>query len=192
MKTLSKANIYTKKGDRGMTQLADCTPIEKYHPRVEAYGCVDELNSQLGVALCHLSSHHIEILQISRIQNELFVIGSHLACLNEAVREKLPPTHENMILQIENDIDQMNAELPELTQFILPGGSLSASHIHVARAICRRAERRTSELTSELSPRTEVDLFIIRYLNRLSDYLFMLSRWINKTQNFPDVIWKKP
>lgn len=192
MSNTPKAKIYTKKGDAGMTSLVDCSCVEKFHPRVEAYGCIDELNSYLGLVGSLMDSQNIQNFknvraQIELIQNELFIIGSLVACDDPAFIKKLPSLNESSIERIESQIDELSLELSELKNFILPGGSLLASHLHVARTLCRRAERRNSEIMMKQDNYQNG----LKYLNRLSDYLFTLARWVNSQSGFSDIIWKK-
>ncbi len=185
-----KAKIYTRTGDQGKTRLVGGGCVDKFNPRVEAYGTVDELNSYLGIvrnqlggaALLMALNNHLEF-----IQNELFNVGSRLACEDEKISLKLPALSSEAVLQMENKIDAMETEMPELHQFILPGGTAIASHLHFARTLCRRAERRTAELHHQ-DPRFQEGLI---FLNRLSDYLFVAARWVNFKNNQPDVPWKK-
>ncbi len=190
MTTPPKAKIYTRTGDQGKTRLVGGGCVDKFNPRVEAYGTVDELNSFLGIVRNHLNeavllvdlNNHLEF-----IQNELFNVGSQLACEDEKISLKLPALSSSAVLQMEQKIDAMEAEMPELHQFILPGGILVASHLHFARTLCRRAERRTAELHHQ-DPRFQDSMI---FLNRLSDYLFVAARWVNFKNQQPDVPWKK-
>lgn len=190
MTTPPKAKIYTRTGDQGKTRLVGGGCVDKFNPRVEAYGTVDELNSYLGIVRNHLGdapllaplNNHLEF-----IQNELFNVGSRLACEDEKISLKLPALSSEAVLQMEKKIDAMEAEMPELHQFILPGGTTTASHFHFARTLCRRAERRTAELHHQ-DPRFQEGMI---FLNRLSDYLFVAARWVNFKNNHPDAPWKK-
>jgi cob(I)alamin adenosyltransferase len=188
--------IYTKTGDKGGTRLVDGRECSKSDLRVETYGSVDELSSTLGVAIAVLRQHSewgrggeqlVDELLI--IQNQLFTLGSHLACENEERRKTLPPLPETWIQALEQQIDHHTGTLPALKNFILPGGSLDAAHLHVARTVCRRAERMVvrliEEKTSESSERA------LRYLNRLSDYLFTVARRANQLAKIPDQEWRK-
>ena len=178
--------IYTKTGDKGQTSLIGGTRVPKYHPRIEAYGTVDELNSYLGLIRDQEISEDIKSL-ILEIQDRLFTIESQLAHDPETeLNRPLPEIEENDIIKLESAIDAMNEELKPLSSFILPGGHVSVSHCHVARCICRRAERITIRL-AELNP---VNPLNIKYLNRLSDYLFVLARKIGKDLNAPETPWK--
>jgi cob(I)alamin adenosyltransferase len=191
----SRLKIYTKTGDEGKTRLVDGRECSKASPRVEAYGSVDELNSQLGLLMSEVkNSKHIRLneslLFLESIQNQLFNLGSHIACEKEETRTYLPPLAEAWIEQIEQQIDQMDAELPELKNFILPGGSMAAALAHVSRTICRRSERQIVALIDQGAQGFELT-FCLKYLNRLSDYLFVLARWINSQLQISDQIWKK-
>jgi len=164
--------IYTKTGDKGETSLIGGSRVPKYHERIEAYGTVDELNSFIG--LIHDSGISPQLKKvILEIQDRLFTIESDLATDPENVPErKLPSVEETDILFLEKEIDAMNEDLPALQSFILPGGNLISSYCQVARTVCRRAER----LVIKLADQTEVKQINIKYLNRLSDYLFVLAR----------------
>lgn len=157
--------IYTKTGDKGETSLLGGTRVSKAHQKIEAYGTVDELNAIVGM-LVSSDDRYIEILK--EIQNNLFNIGSLLATERE-VNFKLPEIVEEDITRLEKAIDEMNDFLPELRTFVLPGGNMSNAYAHMARTVCRRAERRVVVLDGDQD-------IIIRYLNRLSDYFFVLGR----------------
>lgn len=177
--------VYTKTGDKGTTGLLGGTRVLKSNLRIEAYGTVDELNSHVGMVrdqeVCE--SRHDELVQI---QNTLFVIGSHLASDPEKSKVQIPELSETLIEFLENAIDQMDTELPEMRNFVLPGGHVSVSAGHIARCVCRRAERNAIALSQE----DKVDELIIKYLNRLSDYLFVLCRWMSLKTNADEVPWK--
>lgn len=163
--------IYTKGGDKGETSLLGGTRVPKSHERVEAYGNLDELNSFLGLIRDQpIDPHYREM--IIRIQENLFVAEALVARDPQAITRELPLLPEEEITLLEQEIDTMNEALPELKNFILPGGAPVVSHCHVARTVCRRAERSVIRLDSG----TPVDGVVIRYLNRLSDYLFVLAR----------------
>lgn len=182
--------IYTKTGDKGTTKLVDGACVEKFNPRVEAYGCVDELNSALGVVRSSVGNQtNLQSLntQLEIIQNQLFSVGSLLATADVSVFEKLPQISEKHIEQLENWIDHHSQELPQLKNFILPAGNITASYLHICRTACRRAERRCSEIY-----RAENQYqYVLIYLNRLSDLLFTYARWVNFKLNEPETIWKK-
>jgi cob(I)alamin adenosyltransferase len=185
--------IYTKTGDKGKTKLVDGTCVEKFDPRVEAYGCVDELNSQIGLARSLISQHirKVDLISLDQpleiIQNQLFSVGSLLATEDIAVFQKLPQISMQHIEQLEKWIDQYNDPLPELKNFILPGGDFLASQLHVCRTACRRSERRSTEIFSKGDHYQDV----LIYLNRLSDLFFVLARWVNFKTDFSEIIWKK-
>jgi cob(I)alamin adenosyltransferase len=183
--------IYTKTGDLGTTRLVDGSCVEKFNPRVEAYGCVDELNSSLGVVRSHLETTiTLNDLKtpLETIQSELFSVGSLLATADHAVFAKLAQIDERHITQLEKWIDSFAAELPPLKNFILPAGHLVASHLHVCRTACRRAERRSSEILKADQHYQNV----LIYLNRLSDLLFTWARWVNVKTDHPETVWKSP
>jgi cob(I)alamin adenosyltransferase len=163
--------IYTKTGDQGQTSLIGGTRVPKHHLRIESYGTVDELNSYIGLIRDQQVSEHQQNL-LKEIQDRLFTIGSALASDPEKSKMKIPDLHQEDIELLENEIDTMTAELPELRHFILPGGSNAVSFCHLARCVCRRAER----ICVHLSEDSFVDEKVMVYLNRLSDYLFVLSR----------------
>ena len=176
--------IYTKKGDTGETSLIGGVRVKKSNVRIHAYGTVDELNSVVG--LVRDSSTNAAIIdQILEIQDRLFVIGSQLASAPGS-KMKLPYISPEDIANLERYIDAMNEELPELKSFILPGGDLAVSYCHLARTVCRRAERWVIEVDES----EKVDPIIIEYLNRLSDYFFMLSRKISLDNNANEIPWK--
>ena len=176
--------IYTKTGDKGQTSLIGGTRVPKFHLRIESYGTVDELNSYIGLIMCQdIDAHHQQTLK--EIQDRLFTIGSSLASDPERSKMKIPDLLESDITLLETEMDQMNEVLPELRHFILPGGNTTVSYCHLARCVCRRAERLTVELASE----SFVDSNITIYLNRLSDYLFVLGRKIGADQNTAENIW---
>ena len=182
--------IYTKTGDKGKTKLVDGTSVDKFDPRVDAYGCVDELNSCLGLARSFLKNQP-EIYELDNkieiIQNQLFSVGSLLATSDLDVFTKLPQIKNEHITQLENWIDQHTEVLPELRNFILPAGHTTSAQLHVARTVCRRAERKSAILSQNEEHYSNV----LVYLNRLSDLLFTWSRWINHKLNIQDTIWKK-
>jgi len=176
--------IYTKKGDKGATSLIGGVKVAKSSLRIHAYGTIDELNSFIGVVRdSYFEKHSLEVLY--QIQNLLFTIGSNLAADPEKSRMELPKISEDDISILEQEIDKMTAQLPELTHFILPGGHIAASHCHVARCVCRRAER----LIVELSEKEKAEPLILKYINRLSDYLFVLSRKILADNYVSEIKW---
>jgi cob(I)alamin adenosyltransferase len=180
--------IYTRTGDKGTTGLATGERVEKWNLRVEAYGAVDETNSALGVARLHASSDAALDAMLGRIQNDLFDLGADLATPErdkplgfEALR-----IVETQVTRLETEIDRMNAAIPPLESFILPGGSPLAAHLHVARTVCRRAERLIAELAA--TPDEKVSAPALAYANRLSDFLFVAARRANNN-GAADVLW---
>jgi cob(I)alamin adenosyltransferase len=178
--------IYTKQGDAGQTSLGGGQRVPKEHLRVTAYGTVDELNSQIGVALA-IGLHAQLATVLAEVQNELFDLGSDLAFVEEdKARYKLPQIEDRHIERLEDLIDEMTAALGPLENFILPGGSLGAAQLHVARTVCRRAEREVATLAREESIAAQV----LPYLNRLSDALFVMARYENRERSVPEPLWR--
>jgi cob(I)alamin adenosyltransferase len=179
--------IYTKTGDKGSTSLIGGVRVPKNHIRIESYGTIDELNSFIGMVNDLCGNEQISE-QLREIQDRLFTIGSALATdPGKEVKMKLPDLHDTDVTWLENKIDTMNEVLPEMRSFILPGGNIAASTCHVARCVCRRAER----ICVGMNEQTErVPQLIIQYLNRLSDYLFVLARYIAHINNAPEVPWR--
>jgi cob(I)alamin adenosyltransferase len=177
--------VYTRTGDDGSTGLGGGQRVPKDALRIAAYGTVDELNSQLGVALAGPVEDALRAI-VGRIQNELFHLGSDLSILEEdKARFAVPRIEERHVLQLERDIDLLQEDLAPLENFILPGGAPGAAHLHVARTVCRRAER---ELVA-LARGEAVGEHALRYLIRLSDLLFVAARWENWKKGVPDVLW---
>lgn len=177
--------IYTKTGDKGTTSLIGGTRLSKAHIRIEAYGTVDELNSYIGMLRDQLVNESRRDL-LKEIQDRLFTIGSHLASEPDQTKRILPDLTDGDIVLLEKEMDQITAKIPTLRAFILPGGHQSVSFGHIARTVCRRAERAVIALQQE----EEVEEIVIRYLNRLSDYLFMLCRAMTYELKIEEVIWK--
>jgi len=179
--------IYTKTGDKGKTSLIGGTKVLKSHRRIEAYGTIDELNSFIGLSLDHISSFLIDNV-LAEVQDRLFTIGSALACDPEKETQlKIPDLKEDDVLLLEKEMDKMNDVLPTMKSFILPGGHIAVSTLHVARCVCRRAERLCVGLQKK---NDEVDPLIIKYLNRLSDYLFVLARFVANKLGAEEIPWK--
>ena len=176
--------IYTKRGDKGETSLIGGARVKKTHERIEAYGTVDELNSHLGLIRDQEIEKETKEFLI-QIQDNLFVIGSHLAKEPGKDKVKIPEITEEMIVELEDIMDKMNESLPDMKFFVLPGGHPTVSMCHIARCVCRRAERICVHLSNE----SEVDPIITKYLNRLSDYLFVLSRKFTQDLNAEEVPW---
>ncbi len=182
--------IYTRTGDRGETGLFGGGRVAKDHPRVEAYGTVDELNSVLGQALLHVRDASSG-RRLARIQHDLFALGAVLASPAPAAgrtRPELPDLPLERIEEMEGWMDEAEEELPALRSFILPGGSEGGAALHVCRTICRRAERRAARLRED----GDEEESVVRYLNRLSDLFFVLARLENLRADTPDVVWEKP
>lgn len=176
--------IYTKTGDRGHTSLIGGTRVAKHHLRIESYGTVDELNSYIGLIRDQdIATKHKDLLK--EVQDRLFTIGASLAADPEKSKMKIPDLHVVDIVLLENEIDRMDGELPALRHFILPGGSNAVSFCHIARCVCRRAER----LAVHLGEESFVEEKVVIYLNRLSDYLFTLARKIGNEQQITENEW---
>lgn len=175
--------IYTRGGDKGETSLGDGTRVAKHDPRVVAYGSTDECNSTIGLARLHTSGDDDAVL--ARIQNDLFDLGADL-CTPEVPDPKWPPLRivQAQIDRLEAEIDAMNEHIPPLNSFILPGGSPAAAWLHLARTVARRAER---EMTA-LAERQPINPLAVKYVNRLSDHLFVMARWLND-KGAGDVLW---
>lgn len=175
--------IYTKTGDKGETALGDGTRVKKHAARIASYGTVDETNAVIGIARLHASGDVDEML--GRIQNDLFDLGADL-CIPETSRraEGALRITDSQVSRLEREIDAMNAELASLTSFVLPGGTPAAAYLHLARTVARRAERLMVELaqTETISPAA------LKYINRLSDHLFVASRYVNE-KGAKDVLW---
>lgn len=179
--------IYTKTGDKGTTSLIGGTKVSKSHLRIEAYGTTDELNSYIGLCRDLLTDEQSRTILLE-IQDRLFTIGSSLACDPEKeTKLKIPDLTEPDISLLENEIDRMNEQLPEMKSFILPGGHATVSHLHIARCICRRAERCVVRLEMEGEETSPV---VIKYINRLSDYLFTLARYAAHQLAVAEIPWK--
>lgn len=179
--------IYTKTGDKGQTSLIGGTRVSKSHERIEAYGTVDELNSFVGLIRDHEAADKLSREVLTEIQDRLFTLESHLAEDPDGVlTRKMPELNDEDVLLLEKEIDRMNESLPALNSFILPGGHTLVSLCHVGRTVCRRAERVCIRLSS-IHQVAEID---IQYLNRLSDYLFVLARHFSRITNSPETSWK--
>lgn len=183
---MKKSMVYTKTGDKGMTSLVGGVRVSKTHPRLEAYGTVDELNSQIGLLITYVDEEADRTFLLG-IQRKLFSVGAYLATDQE--RKELRPqsilTAED-VEKLENAIDAMDEALPPLRVFILPGGSRGAAVCHVCRTVCRRAERRILDLEET---GVEVDSTLLSYMNRLSDYLFVFARKLNNSDGGTEIIW---
>ncbi len=180
--------IYTKTGDKGTTSLMDGTRVSKDNARVDTYGSIDELNSQLGVVLAYLQDTPYETQlkdDLLTIQKDLLNIGSILANPKGKVGAKTVKHLDQQIGHFEKRIDEMTAQMPELSNFILPGGGKPGAFLHMARTVARRVERKITSLVQKES----VEMVIVRYFNRLSDLFFTMSRYINYKEGNKEVIW---
>ncbi len=177
--------IYTKTGDAGETSLFDNTRVSKAHERVDAYGEVDELNACLGVVGAHLTDKDL-IAEVARIQADLFALGSELADPAKRIAERVAKAHirPSDTQRLESIIDRLEEELPPLRRFILAGGTAAGAHLHLARTVCRRAERKVVGLGPGA-----VDQLLVVYLNRLSDLLFVMARAVNHRSGVAEVEW---
>ena len=180
--------VYTKTGDDGKTSLTSDLRLLKSAPRIEAIGAVDELNSQLGLIISHAQSsdENSTTKQLTTIQNQLFNLGAELAMMVTEDKPASPCIQQCDVEQLENQIDTLNSTLAPLNSFILPQGNVFISHCHVTRSVCRRAERRLVELHQN-EPIRPVSL---QYINRLSDFLFVLARATHQTDNLPETLWQ--
>lgn len=179
--------IYTKTGDLGKTSLIGGTKVAKSNIRIEAYGTIDELNSFIGLTADHMTNDHSRMI-LKEIQDRLFTIGSSLACdPDKEPLLKIPDLKEADIELLEKEIDKMNEELAPMKSFILPGGHIAISTAHVTRCVCRRAERLCVNMQEH---EIFVEPLVIKYLNRLSDYLFVLARYAGHLLGVEDIPWK--
>jgi len=185
--TVNLTRIYTKLGDGGQTHLGDMSRVSKVHPRVEAYGTVDELNAAIGVALLAQDMPDRFAQWLRRVQNDLLDVGADLSVppeeQREASRERLRVGAE-YTAWLEQACDEVNEALAPLRSFVIPGGTPAAAQMHVCRTVCRRAERRTIAIGEDINPET------VRYLNRLSDLLFILSRAANERDDAGEPLWQ--
>lgn len=177
--------IYTKTGDKGETSLIGGTRLPKQHIRIEAYGTVDELNSHLGLLRDVTPEADFNFDILLHIQDRLFTIGSHLAADPQKNKMKLPELYNEDVTELEKAIDKMNEVLPEMKHFVLPGGHIHVSYAHIARTVCRRAERSVLKLAEN----EVVEAIIPQYLNRLSDYIFVLSRYMSQNVRAKEIPW---
>ena len=184
--------IYTKTGDKGKTSLFGGTRVPKYNERIEAYGTIDELNSHIGLIRDQKIDSHTKDVLI-KIQNELFTLGAVLATPKDKEKLKngqdrlnIPKVTDNDIQYLEKEMDLMNETLPAMTNFVLQGGHPTVSFCHIARCVCRRAER----ICVALSENEEIDEIVLKYLNRLSDYLFVLARKLTMDNKVIEIPWK--
>lgn len=183
-----KMKIYTKTGDSGQTGLIGGTRVWKNNPRLEAYGTIDELNAFIGVLTTGAFPENIQPF-LQRVQHKLFAVGSHLATdLSKTNLKAASIIREEDILELEEAIDRMDETLPPLNNFVLPGGSTAGAHAHVCRTVTRRAERKIMDL---IQTDIQIDETILKYINRLSDYFFTLSRYLIVSEGHKEFFWKK-
>lgn len=184
---MDKAKIYTGTGDKGTTSLVGGKRVAKHDTRIEAYGTLDELNSHIGLIATHPHCRPDDRMFLTTVQNHLFDIGSYLACPPEGQFQLPSGVTPQRLQSIEKQIDMLDSRLPKITRFVLPGGSQLSATCHVARTVCRRAERCISALESiqPLAPE------VLAYVNRLSDYLFTLARFNNIITDTPEIFWEK-
>lgn len=176
--------VYTKKGDKGDTSLIGGVRVKKSSVRIEAYGTVDELNSYIGLIRDQEVSEQTTE-ELIEIQDRLFTLGSYLASAPDKAKMKLPSFTDEDVSNLENWIDKMDQDLEPMRAFVLPGGHTTVSFCHIARCVCRRAER----LMVELNEDSTIDAILLQYVNRLSDYLFVLSRKLSKDLNAKETPW---
>ncbi len=184
--------IYTKTGDKGLTSLFGGTRVPKYNGRIEAYGTIDELNSHIGLIRDQKIAEH-DVKMLIKIQNELFTLGAMLATPKDKEKLKngkdrlnIPKVTDADVKFLEEEIDIMNEDLPVMTNFILPGGHTTVSFCHIARCVCRRAER----ICVAIAENEDIDEVVLKYLNRLSDYLFVLARKLTKDNKATEIPWR--
>lgn len=196
---MKKSLLYTRTGDAGTTSLISGERVAKNSPRVCAYGAVDELNAMVGLVQAHCaaippSDSDRQLTTLLSINNTLFNIGAYLATPSPLKEEMTAepacpiPSLTARLTELEHEIDLLDSEVPQLRQFVLPGGSIAAAHAHVARTVCRRAEREILDLSSTGA---YVDPTVLTYINRLSDYLFILARYLNHLTSTPEITWKQ-
>ena len=187
--------IYTGTGDRGKTSLFSGERIAKSEGRIEAYGDVDELNSFLGALIADLAKNDPNLSEkLQEIQSDLFQLSAILAIApNSPAMDSLTAITDNQITKLERDIDQLEAQLPDLSGFILPGGQTTAAWAHICRTVCRRAERNATRISAEYDEGQTAQQYqmVLVYLNRLSDYLFVVARYCNHIQGVSDTLWKQ-
>lgn len=185
---MEKSKLYTSTGDAGMTSLVGGTRVRKNSDRLEAYGTLDEFSSALGIVVAMPDCDEYSRDRLLDIQNTLFNLGGYLACeVKDGEQPQAWGLTNQQISDLEKEIDRLDAATPKVNAFVLPGGTLLSAHTHLARTICRRAER----CVVTLMERVYVDPNLLKYINRLSDYLFILARYFNYRAGIDEIIWKK-
>ncbi|MCH5229362.1 MAG: cob(I)yrinic acid a,c-diamide adenosyltransferase [Muribaculaceae bacterium] len=185
---MAKSNIYTRTGDGITTSIIGGERIPKYSLRLEAYGTVDELSSFIGNLVADDAVIDQQRIELIKVQNMLFNIGGYLATPPAIRHKEVPGLSQDNILEMEGWIDVMDEQLPKLNNFIIPGGCKASAKANMARTVCRRAERRILQLAAE----EEINILVIAYINRLSDYLFVIGRYLNKFADYEEIYWQKP
>lgn len=194
MSSMRITKVYTRTGDKGLTRLVGGQKVRKDEPRIESYGTVDELNTVVGLVRMELARSGADEqarswldVRVAEIQNDLFNLGSDLATKAEDRWETMRLVEDRDVKRLEDEIDEMNGILPPLKDFILPGGGPVSGFLHQGRTVCRRAERRVIGLAAE----EDINEQAIKFLNRLSDWLFVASRWVAKAMNEPEFLWDR-
>lgn len=185
---MAKSNVYTRTGDSGTTSIVGGERVPKYSLRLEAYGTIDELSAFLGNLVADDSVIDQQRIQIIDMQNMLFNIGGYLATSPAIRHPEVPGLSQQNISDMEEWIDTMDEQLPRLHNFIIPGGCKASAKANLARTVCRRAERRVIELAQQ----EDINPLVLAYLNRMSDYLFVIGRYLNKFANYQEFLWQKP
>lgn len=181
---MGKSNVYTKTGDSGKTSLVGGTRVPKTHMRLEAYGTVDELNSFVGSLIMEVKDETL-LQHLAFIQHKLFSVGGYLAS-EEDVSKNIPSITESDIIRLEGEMDRLDDLIPKVNQFVLPGGSEAAARAHICRTVCRRAERRIYEVSTEYP----IEKLILKFVNRLSDFFFVMARY-ECVKNGKEIFWDK-
>ena len=185
---MAKSTVYTRTGDGIDTSIIGGDRIPKYSLRLEAYGTVDELSSFIGNLVADDSVIDQQRIDLIKVQNMLFNIGGYLATPPSIRKPGVPGLTQDSITEMESWIDTMDEQLPKLSNFIIPGGCKASAKANIARTVCRRAERRILQLAAE----EEINILVMAYINRLSDYLFVIGRYLNKFANYEELFWQKP
>ena len=185
---MAKSSVYTRTGDGINTSIIGGDRIPKYSLRLEAYGTVDELSAFIGNLVADDAVIDQQRVDLLKVQNMLFNIGGYLATPPRLRKKDVPGLNQDNISEMEEWIDVMDEQLPKLDNFIIPGGCEASAKANLARTVCRRAERRVLQLAAE----EEINILVISYINRLSDYLFVIGRYLNKFANYEEIKWQKP